>query len=186
MNRQTIYILITFLLITLSKQAIYEKRTYISYTPAVGGSSDYHKLELVWSTAAITANTNDSSPETWKYSVLTTDGITPSASSNNGNTVYDRYVNYLIEPTGYHASKNYVAWDIVGACASSKVTLTLKIKYFNCGDAALNFYNGLAVTITEKVYSSTTAVITKTGTSNGGTAVENLLGISTTFVASCT
>ena len=149
MLRKLVFITCLLLAIQNIKSATthYQRITYNSYTPASATYPDYHSITILYKIADVGAETVGTG--TWKYSYKRTydDALSVvEAGIDNNNSLYERYKNYLISSTGVHASKHYVAWDITATCdaATDIITVTFKIKYFTCEQAANSFYDELA------------------------------------------
>lgn len=168
----------------MSVVTYYQRISYQNYVPASGGNADYHVINIVWSESTIAAEVVGTG--NWKYSIVRDDEGNPAVSNNN-NALFDRYANYLIGIDGKHATKPYVAWDITASCASPKMNVSFKIKYFTCDSAATAFYDSSSAVTKVLVISDDT--VTNTGTQTLSTAldVSILIGndITATEISEC-
>lgn len=185
-----VFIAVLFKYISFINATNFERITYNQYIENSYPTPDYNLLTITWSNSVISAE--DNSSNTWLYTKRLTDGVQTTSKPYNSNASFNVYANYLMEYNGILSDKNYVAWDITASCASKKITVSFKIKYFSCELPAITFYksNTLTTSSVNKIRATDTQYAEHEGNitiNNKSIPVYKLLGLGSdySFITYC-
>jgi len=171
------FFILSFLLgFAITQNTHYQRITYWTYYPTTSTDLDYHKIIINWSTADIG---EEPYANGWKYSFYRIFSNTVSESSkHNNNILFANYGSYLLGYNGLNSLYSYVAWDFTVSCTSPTTTITFFIRYFECDENAIKFYENTSdpkVRFTTTGEDATDTTTISSGTFSGIT-YGNLLG----------
>lgn len=192
---KTLYLFSVLIIISLfsisNQTSVTQRITHFGYFPSNGLDSDYHSYEIQWETGTsnIVDRVVESGTKTYKYSTRRDTIGTTYTAVNNGNSLNDRYAEYLMEINGIHYTKNYVAWDITPTDCNSTydiTTVTFKAKFFPNEYEALVYYDSLSDTANKARFTYTAAADTTTQEFLS-TEVKNsnIIGMNQDFILLC-